>query len=56
MGCKGWFVDLEIIAQGSTKQDYEEGHYFWSMHLQKETATAIVQTKVESLTKNFENN
>ena len=55
MGCKCWFVDLEIIAQGLTKQGYEKGHYFWSMLLQKEAVAAIVQTKVESLIKNFEN-
>ena len=55
MGSKGWFVDLGIIAQGSTDQGFEEILNFQPMRLHKEEFRSIVQKYVESITENFEN-
>ena len=51
-GYKNWFVDSEILAPESAEQALDRRHYFRSMRLHKEAFAAIVQTKVESLTKN----
>ena len=55
MRYKGRSVDSEVIAPGSAEQGFKERHYFWSMRLHKEAFAAIVQTKVELLSENFEN-
>ena len=54
MGCNERFVDSEIIATGSAEQGFKGRHHFRSMRLRKEAFTAIVQTKVESHSKNID--
>lgn len=49
-GCKEWFVDSEIIAQGSTGQLSEGRQYSQSVRLHKKAFAAISQAEVESLT------
>ena len=56
MGSKSWFVDLEIIIQGSTEQGFQGGYYFWSMRLHKEAFEATAQTKLRFFIENFESN
>ena len=56
MGAKRWFVDLEIIVQGSTEQGFQGRHYFWSMRLHKEAFEATAQTKLKFFIENFESN
>ena len=53
MGCRDWFVDSVINAQGSLDAGFEGIHYFQSICLHKEAFEAIDQTNVESLTENF---
>ena len=54
MGYKNWFVNSEIIAPESAEQGFQRRYYFLSMRLHKEAFAAIVQRKVESLTKNID--
>ena len=55
MGYKDWFVDSEIIALRPAEQGFERQYYFRSMRLHTEAFATIVQTKLESVTENFEN-
>ena len=54
MGYEDWFVDSDIIAPGSAEQGFERRRYFQSMRWRKELFAAVVQTKVESHTKNID--
>ena len=54
MGYKNWFVNSEIIAPKLVERCFQRRYYFRSMRLHKEAFAAIVQRKVESLTKNID--
>ena len=56
--CKGfrkWFIDADIIAEGSADMALEERHYYRNMRLLKESFSALVQYRVENFTNNYKN-
>ena len=55
LGFQDWFVDAGTIAAGSVNQAFEGRHYFRSMRLHKEAFDALVQLRVDNITKNFQN-
>ena len=51
-GYKQWCIDSDVIAPGSEDQAFEGRHYYRCMRIHKECFDALVQLKVEELTKN----
>ena len=52
-GYKEWCIDAGVIAAGSADQALNGKHYFRCMRLHKEMFDALIQTRIEDLTKNF---
>ena len=50
-GMQQWCVDAEIIAKGSAEQAFVARHYYRCMRIHKECFYALVQLRIEQITK-----
>ncbi len=50
-GMQPWCVDAEIITKGSAEHAFEACHYYSCMRIHKECFDALVQLRIEQITK-----